>query len=198
MNAGKIRNSFIEIILLFLINTSVNAQADTAIITIQTEVGKIEAVLYLKKAPGTCSNFLSYVDQYGKEGGTFYRTVTMDNQPDKLVKIEVIQGGFTLAGIDSSKIQPIPLERTNLTGIPHLNGTLSMARDNPDSGTSEFFICINDQPSLDFGGGRNPDGQGFAAFGRVTKGMDIVRKIQNSSSRSQELIPPIKILRFYR
>ena len=122
----------------------------------------------------------------------------MDNQPDKLVKIEVIQGGFTLIGIDSSKILPITLERTNLTGIPHLNGTLSMARDNPDSGTSEFFICINDQPSLDFGGGRNPDGQGFAAFGRVTKGMDIVRKIQTSACEGQVLIPPIKILGFYR
>jgi peptidyl-prolyl cis-trans isomerase A (cyclophilin A) len=68
-----------------------------------------------------------------------------------------------------------------------------MARDTPDSARSSFFICIGDQPELDFGGGRNPDGQGFAVFGRVTRGMDVVRKIQGSASQGQRLAPPIRI-----
>ena len=68
-----------------------------------------------------------------------------------------------------------------------------MARDGADTATSDFFICIGDQPELDFGGKRNPDGQGFAAFGRVTKGMDIVRKIQTQPAKDQTLTPPIAI-----
>ena len=135
-------------------------------------------VLFTKEAPVTCANFLKYVEELGDQGGEFYRTVTMANQPDKKVKIEVIQGGFNLKNMDTSTIKPIPLERTSITKLSHKNGTLSMARSDPDSGSTEFFICIGDQPSLDFGGQRNPDGQGFAAFGQVIQGMDVVRKIQ--------------------
>jgi len=177
---------------------SQNNQDSTATITILTELGDIQAVLYLKQAPVTCANFLDYVDWIGERGGTFYRTVTPDNQPDKKVKIEVIQGGFNLDKVDSSDIQPVPLERTSKTGLSHKNGTLSMARDDPDSGSTEFFICIGDQPELDFGGKRNPDGQGFAAFGRVTSGMDIVKKIQESPSEGQVLTPPVRIIKIIR
>ena len=70
-----------------------------------------------------------------------------------------------------------------------------MARDGPDTATSDFFICIGDQPELDFGGKRNPDGQGFAAFGRVVKGMDVVRTIQKSPADGQTLKPAIRIVR---
>jgi peptidyl-prolyl cis-trans isomerase A (cyclophilin A) len=100
--------------------------------------------------------------------------------------------------LDSVLIQPVPLERTSITGISHRDRTISIARDDPDSGSTEFFICIGDQPSLDFGGARNPDGQGFAAFGRVISGMDIVRKIQSSPAEGQVLNPPVKILKFYK
>ena len=93
---------------------------------------------------------------------------------------------------------PIPLERTSKTGLRHVDGTISMARDGPETATSEFFICIGDQPELDFGGRRNPDGQGFAAFGRVTAGMEVVRRIQQSPAREQRLDPPITILRIRR
>ena len=164
-------------------------------IVIKTELGDIQAELYLKKAPVTCANFLKYVSLCGDRGGTFYRTVTMDNQPDSKVKIEVIQGGFNLEGFDTAQIIPIPLERTSKTGLSHKNGTLSMARSDPDSGSTEFFICIGDQPSLDYGGMRNPDGQGFAAFGRVIQGMDIVKKIQTSSAIGQSLTPPTRIIK---
>ena len=86
-----------------------------------------------------------------------------------------------------------------MTGLRHTDGVISMARGQADSATSGWFICINDQPSLDFGGARNPDGQGFAAFGRVVQGMDVVRKIQGAANTdAQRLTPPIKILKAAR
>ena len=94
--------------------------------------------------------------------------------------------------------EAIPLERTNLTGIRHTDGALSMARAGVDTATDQFFVCIGDQPALDFGGKRNPDGQGFAAFGRVVKGMDVVRKIQVSPAEGQSLKPQIRILKVKR
>lgn len=184
------------IFILISLHSSVFSQKET--VRIETSKGIIIIDLYEKLAPITVRNFLFYVDKLGEEGGSFYRTVTMENQPDKKVKIEVIQGGFDLGNIDTSLITPIPLERTSITGVRHKNGTISMARDIPDSGTTEFFICVGDQPSLDFGGARNPDGQGFAAFGKVKRGMKVVREIQNSSSKDQSLNPPIKIIRIYR
>ena len=168
---------------------------DSVIVTMETEEGNLRIVLFTREAPVTCANFLRYVEQLGDQGGEFYRTVTMENQPDKKVKIEVIQGGFNLKNMDSSTIKPILLERTSITRLSHKDGTLSMARSDPDSGSTEFFICIGDQPSLDFGGQRNPDGQGFAAFGQVIQGMDVVRKIQSCPAEGQNLTPPVKIFR---
>ena len=165
-------------------------------VRIKTESGDILLELYANKAPITVSNFLKYVDQKIYNGISFYRVVRMNNQPDKKVKIEVIQGGL---GADSLKRLPaIAQETTNKTGIKHLSGVVSMARGAPESGSSEFFICINNQPELDFGGHRNPDGQGFAAFGKVTKGMDVVRKIQSGATGEKEkiqaLVHPVKII----
>ena len=127
------------------------------------------------------------------DSGQFHRTVRLDNQPNDKVRIEVIQASVR----DDKKEQelpPIPLERTGKTGLRHKDGTVSMARTRADSATSSFFICIGDQPSLDFGGARNPDGQGFAAFGQVVSGVDVVRKVQASPAEGQALKPPIRIL----
>jgi len=126
------------------------------------------------------------------EGAAFYRTVTMANQPDNDVKIEVIQGGLKEdeAGLG---LPHIDHETTAQTGLCHLDGTISMARAEPGTASSEFFVCIGDQPELDFGGRRNPDGQGFAVFGRVLEGMDVVRAIQQQSAEGQALTPEIKI-----
>jgi peptidyl-prolyl cis-trans isomerase A (cyclophilin A) len=122
----------------------------------------------------------------------------MDNQPDSPVKIEVIQAGVN-ADRANDGFPPIPIERTSVTGLRHTDGAISMARGQPDSATSGWFICINDQPSLDFGGARNPDGQGFAAFGRVVRGMDVARKIQQApDTDAQRLTPPITILKAAR
>ena len=182
-----------------------DAQSNPVRVRVQTELGDIVIDVDAARAPVTSANFLKYVDAGHYNGGTWHRTVKMDNQPESTIKIEVIQ-----AGVNPDKAKegfaPITLERTNLTGITHKDGVISMARGMPDSATSGWFICVNDQPSLDFGGQRNPDGQGFGAFGRVVSGMDIVRKIQmapSSSSRTtnpeaQRLTPPIKIVKVAR
>jgi peptidyl-prolyl cis-trans isomerase A (cyclophilin A) len=116
----------------------------------------------------------------------------MTNQPDNEVKIEVIQGGL---GNDERGLglPPIVHETTAQTGLRHLDGSISMARVEPGTASSEFFICVGDQPELDFGGTRNPDGQGFAVFGRVAVGMEVVRAIQEQPAEGQWLAPEIKI-----
>ena len=168
-----------------------NAKPRVAIVT---ELGTIEVELEPGAAPITVANFLNYVDSGAFNGSAFYRTVLLDNQPDNDVKIEVIQGGLGMNAIISpERNAPIKQETTNLTGLKHLDGTISMARLAPDSATSEFFICINDQPELDFGGKRNPDGQGFAAFGQVTSGMEVVRNIQVLPHEAQTLTPTVTI-----
>jgi peptidyl-prolyl cis-trans isomerase A (cyclophilin A) len=166
-------------------------------VVIETTKGNIDVQLDVERAPATTANFLRYVDASYYTDIRFHRTVTMRNQPDKKIKIEVIQAG-TNPKFEKKDFAPIKLERTSVTGLKHLDGTISMARDTPDSATSDFFICIGDQPELDFGGKRNPDGQGFAAFGHVTKGMDVVRAIQHSSAKAQSLAPPIRILHIRR
>jgi peptidyl-prolyl cis-trans isomerase A (cyclophilin A) len=162
------------------------------VVTMKTEKGDIVVELYPNKAPFTVYNFLRYVDENRFEGAAFYRTVRQDNQPDNDIKIAVIQGGL-FEDNHPQALPPIPHETTKKTGIKHLDGTISMARNEPGTASSEFFICIGDQPQLDYGGKRNPDGQGFAAFGRVIKGMDVVHKIHRSPADGQWLNPKIKI-----
>lgn len=166
-------------------------------VVIETELGAIAADLFAGRAPLTVENFLEYVDGGWYDGGQFHRTVHMENQPSDLVKIEVIQGGVNPERLELPQ-EPIALERTTDTGLSHCHGAISMARFAPDSATSGFFICINDQPELDFGGRRNSDGQGFAAFGQVVSGMDVVLQIQQSPARNQDLTPPIAIHRIRR
>ena len=160
-------------------------------VVIRTALGDIEVEIDTIHAPVTSANFLRYVDLGFYRFGRFHRTVRADNQPTDKVKIAVIQ-----AGLDSLRVKdfpPIKLERTRTTGLLHKSGTISMARDGPDTATSDFFLCIGDQPELDFGGKRNPDGQGFAAFGRVVLGMDVVNRIHGSPAHGQSLEPPVAI-----
>ncbi len=171
--------------------------APAQIVRIETPLGAIDVRLEPSRAPKTVANFLQYVDAGAYAGGRFHRTVKLDNQPQSPVKIEVIQAGAS--PVEGRKeFPPVPLERTRDSGLKHLDGVISMARSSPDSATSDFFICINDQPSLDFGGKRNPDGQGFAAFGRVISGMDVVRRIQQQPAVEQRLSPPVRIDRIRR
>jgi peptidyl-prolyl cis-trans isomerase A (cyclophilin A) len=162
-------------------------------VRIETEFGNIDMDLYPDKAPATVENFLKYVEAGMYDNAVFHRTVTLANQPSNKVKIEVIQGGRNPRS-SLKDFSPIPLERTSKSGLRHLDGTVSMARNGPDTATCDFFICIGSQPELDFGGKRNLDGQGFAAFGKVTSGMDVVARIQRAPEKDQTLVPPIRIL----
>lgn len=171
------------------------AAAENPVVIIKTEKGDITVEVDLARAPVTAANFLRYVDAGYYDGSTFHRAVTLANQPNDAVRIEVIQGG-QLTG--EREFPPIAHETTVVTGLKHLDGVISMARSKPGSATSSFFFCINDQPELDFGGKRNPDGQGFAAFGKVVKGMDVVRAIQALPAQGQQLAPPIKIISVHR
>ena len=157
---------------------------------IMTMEGEIRVRVYPGKAPVSAANFLRYVEAGLYDGSSFFRVVTPDNQPNDKVRIEVIQGGDVA---DDKCFPPIVHETTAKTGLRHLDGTVSMARAEPGTATSSFFICVNDQPELDFGGRRNPDGQGFAAFGRVIRGMEVVRRIQRLAADGQALMRPVPI-----
>ena len=167
-------------------------RAENAVVRFETVLGAIDVEVDGEHAPATAANFLRYVDAGRYDGGRFHRTVRPDAEVRKDVPIEVIQAGVAPER-EKEDFDPVPLERTRDTGLRHVDGTVSMARAAPDSATSDFFVCIGDQPSLDFGGARNPDGQGFAAFGRVVRGMDVARAIQAAPAEGQSLAPPIAI-----
>ena len=166
--------------------------ADKPRVVLETDAGRMVLELELARAPLSVCNFLSYVTDGDYAGGTFFRTVVSATN-DNPNPIDVIQAA-TPRGSDDDSRPPIPLERTRDTGLGHTAGTISMARDGPDTATSSFFIVTQDTPSLDFGGGRNPDRQGFAAFGRLVEGLDVARAIQMSPADGEEqLTPPAKI-----
>ncbi|MGQ7868165.1 peptidylprolyl isomerase [Sunxiuqinia sp. sy24] len=169
------------------------SQPDVPTVKIETELGNIVVELHPDKAPVTVANFLRLVEEQVYQDACFYRVVRMGNQPNKEVKIEVIQGGLKDDEL-VEKHAAIVHETTRETGLKHWDGTISMARMEPGTASTEFFICVGDQPELDFGGKRNPDGQGFAAFGQVIQGMDVVREIQQGKDRGQMLVEPIRII----
>ena len=171
------------------------AWAATPIVTrVDTALGSFEITVDPAVAPRTVANYLAYVDGRFLDGGSVYRIVTLANQtPDTRHKIEVVQWGMKLGDGKAPPFEPIAHESTRETGLRHLDGTVSMARSTPGSAASEFFICIGDQPELDFGGGRNPDGQGFAAFGRVTQGREVVQALHGRGGAKQFLDEPVPV-----
>lgn len=157
--------------------------ADGITIAIVTDRGRIEAVLDPVHAPISTKNFLEYVDRGFYKGGTFFRAVPGF----------VIQGGNK--DREAASDRPIPLEPPSKTGLKNVDGALAMARTvEPNSATSEFFICDGDQPNLD---GTGP-GTGYAVFGHVTKNMELVRAIANSPAADQALIRPVRIISITR
>ena len=164
-------------------------------VALETAFGTLIAEIDTDAAPRTAANFLRYLDAGAYEGGQFHRVVRRDNQPNDAIRIGVIQGGKRAT---AAAYRPIELERTSITGLRHLHGTLSMARSGPDTATDSFFICAGDQPELDFAGRRNPDGQGFAAFGRLVAGWLVLEQIQNAPADGQTLSPPVRIVRARR
>ncbi|MAE07351.1 MAG: peptidylprolyl isomerase [Bacteroidetes bacterium] len=180
------------IVLLSLITLLVSCKQNNPKVIIETNLGEITLELYEKEAPLTSKNFIRYIDEKRYEGATFYRVVTPNNQPDSKIRIEVVQGGL-YEDDHPQALPPIAHENTKQTGIKHLDGVISMARYGPGTATFEFFICVGDQPSLDCGGNRNPDNYGFAAFGKVIDGMDVIRQIHQQPEKDQYLEPRIPI-----
>ncbi len=168
-------------------------------IEIETEKGDIEIELYPLQAPKTVAAFLSYIDSGYYNNGSFYRVLNDENQPSNAEKTELIQGGiWQTKNKIAAKIPGVPHETTAQTKILHTDGVVSLARREPGTGTTEFFICIGKQPGLDYGGGNIEDGQGYATFGKVVKGMDIVRKIYRQPENDQYFDPPVAIYNIKR
>jgi len=172
-------------------------------VQLDTDWGPIVMALDPAMAPLTVAHFLAHVDRGVLRAGSFYRTVNPANDHNPAT-ISVLQGGL---GEVDSPLGTVAHETTAQTGWRHTDGVLSLARGVPGSGSSEFFICLGDNPALDFGGARNPDGQGFAAFGRVDSGMPVVRRIaalptrddsDEAYTRGQMLAQPVKFLALRR
>lgn len=176
------------------------ARADGDVpVRLTTPLGTIDIAVDVQHAPVTSKNFLRYVDANKYDGATFYRVTRPDNYvaaPPNRPMMNIIQGGLDRSSAPD-RFPPIPLERTSVTGLKHVAGTVSMARQGPDTATSEFFILLDDQPSLDFGGKRFDDAQGAAAFGHVVAGLDVVRTIQQQGplqdGNRQYLVTPVPI-----
>jgi peptidyl-prolyl cis-trans isomerase A (cyclophilin A) len=165
------------------------------VVALFTSAGEIDVRVDTVHAPKTAANFLHYVKRGAFTNGVFFRTVVTqpDNQPKNKAKIDVIQAD-NAPGFKTGR--PVAFESTRVTGIRHLDGTVSMARDvTLNTATTDFFICIGAQPSLDDGGLRSADHRGFAAFGQVIRGMDVVRAIHLAPHTAQTLTPPIRIRR---
>jgi len=173
------------------------------LVVFETELGNITVEVDVVHAPITGTNFLRYVDGNFYDGGMINRAVRPDNTVRHDVEVQVIQFQSDPAR-ESELFPPIPMERTSVRGLRHVNGVLSMARMGPDTAQASFSIVIGNQPEMDFGGRRNSDGQGFAVFGRVVTGMDTVQRIPQAHTgmsgpyQTETLESPIKILKAYR
>jgi peptidyl-prolyl cis-trans isomerase A (cyclophilin A) len=168
-------------------------------IKIETNFGNIIVELYPGKAPKTVASFLSYVDSGYYKNSSFYRVLKEEDQPSNAFKSELIQGGIWQSQYKKQLSLPgIPHETTKQTGVLHKDGAISLARTAPGTANTEFFIVIGDQPAYDYGGAANPDGQGFAAFGKVIKGMDVVKQIHKQPDNQTSFTPPLKIISIVR
>ena len=174
-------------------------QADTVRVALATEQGTIVVELDQKNAPATTRNFLRYADQKRFDGITFYRSMRLGSgqTPSGL-----IQAGTQ--GDPKRNLPPIAHEPTNVTGIQHKAGTIAMARYAPGTANGDFFIMLSDMPSLDADpASANPETvAGFAAFGHVVEGMDVVRRIWDAplsptkgagAMKGQMLEPPVRV-----
>jgi len=192
-------NKLTVFLLALILSSPGLANDETVMVRMTTSMGEFDIELANSKAPVTVGNFLRLVDGGHLNGGSFYRVVSYANDNGN-PKIEVIQGG---RGDAESPFPPIDHETTEQTGILHKNGVISMARGAVGTASSEFFICIGDQPGLDYGQPRNADMQGFAAFGAVVEGMEVVREINSAPAdgpseseytKGQILTEPVEII----
>lgn len=176
--------------------TPAKAPPGTERVAIETSLGRIVVAVDLRRAPLTAANFLTYVDDRRFDGVTFYRAARRKSAP----AFGLIQGG-----IDTDlrrALPPVRHEPTSRTGIRHLDATISMARpDRPNSAMGNFFITVGPIPRMDAQG----DAIGYAAFGRIVGGMDVVKRILalptccgSGPMRGQMIVKPVRILRVVR
>jgi peptidyl-prolyl cis-trans isomerase A (cyclophilin A) len=165
---------------------------------IETSLGDITVEVYPDKAKQSAGAFLANAEAGLYTDGSFYRVLNMENQPSNAPKAELVQGGIWQKKTAPGSKTLIPHESTKQTGILHTDGVLSLARQEPGTASTEFFICIGNQPGFDHGGENNPDGEGYAAFGKVVKGMDVVRRIYSRPENNQYFDPPIAIYKIKR
>jgi len=167
-------------------------------VIIETRMGDIEVELFPEQAPKTVAAFLSYVDSGFYNKSSFYRVLKTEELPS-VTNTGIIQGGMWQTNpAKKITIPGIVHESTKQTGLTHESGTISLARLAPGTGNTEFFICIGDQTPLDAGSRGTEDGQGYAAFGKVFKGMDIVRKIQAAKSHGDKFDEKVEITKITR
>jgi peptidyl-prolyl cis-trans isomerase A (cyclophilin A) len=174
------------------------SQAELVPVAIDTSVGRIVVALDKTHAPITTANFLHYVDAHRFDGETFYRALHQDDGGG------LIQGGVLS---DVRKLfKPIAHEPTSQTGLSHVAGAISMANKGPGTADGSFFILVSDIPGLD-ANGPGGDANGFAVFGHVVEGMDVVKKIFDAprsptkgegALKGEMLDPPIKIVKAER
>ncbi len=193
------RNIFLILVVMCLLFSCTAKNTTTPHIAIETTIGDIEIELYPLQAPKTVAAFLSYIDSGFYDHSSFYRVLNNDNQPSNAPKTELIQGGIWRTNHKKAVSLPgIPHETTQQTKILHTDGAISLARLAPGTASTEFFICIGNQPGLDYGGENIADKLGYAAFGKVVKGMELVRKISRRNESDQYFDPPVVILNMVR
>lgn len=180
------------IIFIFIFSCSPSRKSEPHVL-IETSLGEIELELYPSKAPLTVAAFLRNIESGVYHNGCFYRVLKADELPSDF-NSGIIQGGvWQIKSGEQKGITKIPHESTKLTGLLHTDGVISMARTDTGTASTEFFICIGNQPAFDYGGTGNPDGQGFAAFGTVVKGMSVVKKIQAKKSMGDRFVENVAI-----
>ena len=158
---------FSSSIIIMAVNTFFGEPEANDIAVLETSVGVIEIELDREKAPVTVDNFVAYVEEGFYDGLVFHRVIE---------GFMIQGGGFSPDGVQKETHDPIKNEARN--GLKNERGTLAMARtSNPDSATSQFFINLVDNSFLDY---PNPDGHGYAVFGRVVEGMDVVDAIEST------------------
>jgi peptidyl-prolyl cis-trans isomerase A (cyclophilin A) len=185
------KNAFLFLAAVLLFSCSTKKYAEPHIM-ISTNYGDIEAELYPKQAPKTVAAFLSYIDSGLYRNTSFYRVLKADEMPTDY-NSGVIQGGVFQTNPERTPTRGIIHESTKQSALFHKSGTLSLARTEPGTASTEFFICIGDQPQLDAGNTEGKDSLGYAAFGRVVEGMDVVRKIQAAKSHGESFDKKIMI-----
>jgi peptidyl-prolyl cis-trans isomerase A (cyclophilin A) len=191
--------TFLLTALILLLSCHSTLNPDAPRVIIQTQAGDIEVELYPKQAPRTVAAFLSYVDSGLYKKCNFYRVLNEANQATGADPSELIQGGIWRTNrAEAVSLPGVPHETTQQTHILHTDGVISLARQAPGTATTEFFICVGDQPGFDYGGKNNPDGQGYAAFGKVVKGMEVVRAIYGLPEEDQSFTPPVPIKNIVR